>query len=142
MTHLVVEHGLLLHGSNQTGLTVIEPHPAYDFGTHIDAVVATDDGIWPLYYAVVARERVKGVFTACLQLGRPPRQRRFYMFRVFGIEPGQATTWTEGAVYAVPKDGFRREWGNEWLASAEVTPVLCVLVQPEDFPLRHIVRAG
>ena len=65
-----------------------------------------------------------------------------YMFRVFGIEPGQATTWTEGAVYAVPKDGFRREWGHEWLASAEVTPVLCVLVQPEDFPLRHIVRAG
>ncbi len=139
LTHLVLHHGLLLHGTNNTELKVIEPRPAHDFGTHVEAVVAADDGIWPLFYAVVARDRLEGVFTACMHLGRPPRQRRFYMFRVFGADPRDETTWTHGAVYAVSREGFRREWGNEWLTGKEATPVLRVLVQPSDFPLRHIV---
>lgn len=138
LTHLVERHGLLLHGSNQTELDVLEPRPASDFGTHVDAVVAADDGIWPLFYAVVARERIDGVFTACMHLGR----RRFYLFRVFGADPGEESTWTRGAVYALPEDGFRREWGNEWLRDAEVTPVLRVLVRPSDFPLLHAVTSG
>ena len=45
-----------------------------------------------------------------------------------------------GAVYALPRDGFRREWGNQWLAGSEVAPVLRVLVQPSDFPLRNTTR--
>lgn len=142
LTHLVGQHGLLLHGSNNSGLDVLEPRPARDFGTHVEAVVAADDGIWPLFYAVVARERVAGVFTACMHLGRPPSLRRFYVFRVFGADPQEEATWTHGAVYAVPRDGFRREWGNEWIRTTDVTPVLRVLVRPSDFPLRHVVASG
>ena len=142
LTHLVERHGLLLHGSNHSSLEVLEPRPARDFGTSVDVVVATDDGIWPLFYAVVARDRVDGVFTACMHLGRRPSLRRFYLFRVFGANPHAETTWTDGVVYAVPKDGFRREWGNEWLRSNAVTPVLRVLVRPDDFPLRHVVGGG
>jgi len=48
LTHLVLHHGLLLHGTNNADLEIIEPRPAHDFGTHVDAVVAADDGIWPL----------------------------------------------------------------------------------------------
>jgi hypothetical protein len=139
LTHLVERHGLLLHGSNHSSLEVLEPRPARDFGTSVDVVVAADDGIWPLFYAVVARDRVDGVFTACMHLGRRPSLRRFYLFRVFGADPHAETTWTDGAVYAVLRDGFEREWGNEWLRNSEVTPVLRVLVRPDDFPLRHVV---
>ena len=142
LTHLVEQHGLLLHGSNSSELGVLEPRPARDFGTSVDVVVAADDGIWPLFYAVVARERVDGVFTACLHLGRRPSLRRLYLFRVFGADPHAEATWTNGAVYALPRDGFRREWGNEWLCSSAVTPVLRVLVRPSDFPLRHVVKGG
>jgi hypothetical protein len=142
LTHLVEGHDLLLHGSNHTELEMLEPRPARDFGTQVEVVAAADDGIWPLFYAVVARERIAGVFTACTHLGRPPSRRRLYMFRVFGADPEQETTWTDGAVYAVPRDGFRREWGNEWLRSSEVEPVLRVLVRPSDFPLRHVVAKG
>jgi hypothetical protein len=142
LTHLVERHGLLLHGTNHTELDIIKPRPARDFGTRVEAVAATDDGIWPLFYAVVARERVEGVFTACMHLGRPPSLRRFYLFRVFGADPHNETTWTHGAVYAVPRNGFRREWGNEWLRNSEVTPVLRVLVRPNDFPIRHAVASG
>jgi len=79
LTYLVVEHGLLLHGSNDASLDVLDPRPAHDFDTELVAVVACDDGIWPIFYAVVARDRFEGLFTACMHLGRPPRLRRFYM---------------------------------------------------------------
>jgi hypothetical protein len=138
LTHLVVEHRLLLHGSNDAALEVLEPRPARDFATELRAVVACDDGIWPLFYAVVARARVDGVFTGCLHVGRMPR--RFYIFRIGG-DPAQPASWTRGAVYALPRDGFRREWGREWVRGEPVRPVLRVPVDPEDFPLRDAVTA-
>lgn len=138
LTHLVVEHGLLLHGSNDDSLELLEPRPARDWETELLAVVACDDGIWPIFYAVVARPRIAEVFTACLHLGRPPRLRRFYMFAIGG-DPGAPESWTDGVVYALPRTGFRREWGREWVSPAPVRPVLRVPVRPEDFPLRDAV---
>ncbi|MBM2821528.1 MAG: hypothetical protein HW413_274 [Thermoleophilia bacterium] len=138
LTHLVLEHGLLLHGSNHSALEVVDPSPARDWDTELRAVVACDDGIWPIFYAVVARDRIEGVFTACIHLGRSSRLRRFYMFAIGG-DPAESTSWTEGAVYALPRDGFRREWGHEWVNARPVRPELCVPVSPDDFPLRDSV---
>lgn len=132
LTHLVLEHGLLLHGSNLTSLELVEPRAARDFRTELRAVVATDDGIWPMFYAVCDRSRVDSVFTACVHAGR----RRCYLFATVG-EPA----WTDGAVYAVARTGFRREWGREWVCAQPARPVLRVLVRPEDFPLRGDVVA-
>ena len=136
LTHLVVERGLLLHGSNDVAIDVLEPRPAIDFGTELDAVVACDDGIWPIFYAVVARPRVEAVYTACVHVGG----RRTYVFAI-GEDPAATSSWTRGAVYALPRAGFRREWGREWVSSSAVRPVLRVLVRPEDFPLRESVVA-
>jgi len=138
LTHLVVEHDLLLHGSNDAELEVLEPRPARDYDTELFAAVACDDGIWPIFYAVIARDRIEAVFTACTHLGRPPRLRRFYMFAIGG-DPASPTSWTRGVVYALPRDGFRREWGHEWVTARPVRPLLRVLVGPEDFPLRDTV---
>lgn len=138
LTHLVLEQGLLLHGSNNGTLETLEPQPARDWATELRAVVACDDGIWPIFYAVVARHVVDGVFTACTHLGRPPRQRRFYMLAIGG-DPAAPTVWTEGVVYAVKRAGFRREWGHEWVNARPVRPELRVVVRPEDLPLRNAV---
>ena len=138
LTHLVVEHGLLLHGSNDATLDRLEPKPARDWTTELQAVVASDDGIWPIFYAVVARDRIDNVFSACTHLGRPPRLRRFYMFAIGG-DPAASSSWTEGAVYALSRTGFRREWGHEWVNPEPVRPELRVPVRPEDFPLRDAV---
>jgi hypothetical protein len=138
LTYLVAERDLLLHGSNDASLDVLTPRPARDYDTELLAVVACDDGIWPIFYAVVARDRVDGVFTGCRHLGRPPRLRRFDMFAIGG-DPAASAWWTRGAVYALPRAGFRREWGQEWVTPEPVRPLLRVLVGPEDFPLRDIV---
>jgi len=141
LTHLVARHGLLLHGSNDATLEVLEPRPAHDFDTELRAVVACDDGIWPIFYAVVARDRSEGVFTACLHLGRPPHPRRLYAFAT-SSDPADPTSWTRGAVYALPRKGFRREWGQEWVSAESVRPLLRIPVGAEDFPLRHAVAAA
>ena len=133
LSYLVLEHGLLLHGSNHCELELLEPRPARDFETELLAVVACADGIWPLFYAVVARDRVDYVFTACLHVGK----RCFYMF---GVGGDPSASWTDGAVYALPRAGFRREWGEEWVSANAVRPVLRVPVSAVDFPLRHAVR--
>ena len=91
-----------------------------------------------MFYAVVARDRIENVFTACMHLGRPPRLRRFYMFAIEGDASAPAS-WTRGAVYALPRAGFRREWGREWVSAERVRPLLRVPVGPEDFPLRDAV---
>jgi hypothetical protein len=42
-------------------------------------------------------------------------------------------------VYALPRTGFHREWGHEWVSSKAVRPLLRLPVGPEDFPLRNAV---
>ena len=138
LTHVVLEHRLLLHGSNRCELEVLEPRPARDGATELLAVAAADDGIWPLFYAVLARDRVPRIFSACTHLGRPPGLRRFYVFAIEG-EPASQLSWTQGMMYAVPRAGFAREWGNEWVSPHAIRPILRVPVRPEDFPLRTAV---
>ena len=135
LTYLVDRHGLLLHGSKHATLEVLEPQPARDLDTALLAVVACDDGIWPLFYAVVARDRVDGVVTACTHIGRGSRRRRLYLFAVVGAP----ATFTDGVVYALPRAGFRREWGNEWVSPEPVRPRLRIHVKPADFPLLDTV---
>lgn len=138
LTYLVSERDYLLHGSNDPEIRVLEPRPARDLGTELHAVVACDDGIWPLFYAVVSRGHIEAMFTNCLHVGRSPRLRRFYMFAIVA-DPVAEETWTRGVVYAIPRDGFRHEWGNEWVSEHRVQPLLRVPVTPEDFPLRESV---
>lgn len=138
LTYLVSERDYLLHGSTDPGILVLEPRAARDLGTELRAVVACDDAIWPLFYAVANRERIEFMFTNCLHVGQPPRLRRFYMFAIVA-DPAAAETWTPGVVYALPRHGFRREWGNEWVSEQPVEPLLRIAVAPADFPLRASV---
>jgi hypothetical protein len=143
LTYLVLERKLLLHGSTDTELEMLEPRPARDYRTELDAVVACDDGIWPIFYAVLDRRGGQAnVFTACMHLGAGGRLRRFYMFVLFHADPRAPENWTRGAVYALTREGFRREWGNEWVGAEPARPVLRVMVGPEDFPLRDAVLAA
>jgi hypothetical protein len=87
---------------------------------------------------VVARNRIEGVITACTHIGRGSRRRRFYLFAVVGA-PEKDSTFTDGVVYALPRAGFRREWGNEWVSPEAVRPELRIHVGPADFPLLDTV---
>lgn len=78
------------------------------------------------------------MLTACTHIGRGSRRRRFYLFAVIG-DPKAQSAWTDGVVYALPRAGFRREWGSEWVSAQAARPQLRIHVGPEDFPLRDAV---
>ncbi|MBA2383260.1 MAG: hypothetical protein H0V68_01145 [Actinobacteria bacterium] len=69
-----------------------------------------------------------------MHVGRRSRRRRFYLFAVGG-DPAAQATWTDGVVYALPRDGFRREW----VSPEPVRLQLRVNVRPADFPLLDAV---
>ncbi len=138
LTYLVVERGLLLHGSNTTDIEQLEPQPARDFETELrrssPATTASGRSSSPR-----SRGRTwTGVFNACLHIGRGRRLRRFYLF-VITADPAAATTWTDGAVYAMRARRVPARVGKRVGEPGPVRPVLRVLVRPEDFPLRHVV---
>jgi hypothetical protein len=56
----------LLHGSNDTGIAEFEPRAQETYtGELVEAVFATNDGIWVLFFAVVARPPVWSLRNAC-----------------------------------------------------------------------------
>jgi hypothetical protein len=127
---LVANRPVLLHGSNDVGIDRFEPRPQMDFeGRPTEAVFGTSDGIWPMFFAVVDRERNAALRNGCLRSGG--RSKYF-----FAVDPGDedAPRWRAGAVYVLPRAPFRAGFGLEWLAEEAVEPLARVVVEPKDFP--------
>ena len=113
---------------------MFEPRRQTDYrGREIEAVFATDDAIWPLFFAVMKRGAVTAMRNMCLRL---PGELRIYYFSV-DCEPSDA--FTDGFVYLVPRDTFVREsrFLPEWTSRSAVRPLCCLEVRPADFPLRE-----
>jgi hypothetical protein len=129
---LVAERCVLLHGSNRTDIDAFVPRAQTDFwGRPTEAVFATDDGIWPLFFAVVRRRPGMSVWNTCLQR----EGRSLYFFSVSG-----GLEWTDGVVYVLPRRRFERVSGSaEWTCAEAVRPLTVLPVTPEDFPFRDAV---
>jgi hypothetical protein len=133
--YLVERRGLLLHGSNRATVRRLEPRDQGDFeGKPVRAVFATDDEIWPIYFAVVDRSLVRGLANDCIHVRRDGVRRSRYLFAITG-DPADAGSWTTGAVYAVRRRTFvQQPQPREWLSPVAVEPVCAVAVDPGDFP--------
>src|SRR5262245_13132794 len=53
LSYVVHHRGLLAHGSNLDDIVLFEPRQANDAGTYLTGVYAADDGIWPMFFAIV-----------------------------------------------------------------------------------------
>jgi len=129
--HHLVRRGFLLHGSNNTGIEEFEPRGNFDAHNvrHVEGVFASDDAIWPIYFATADRTGGRrGLINWCEHTGAGAR----YLFALEG-EP----SWVHGMVYALPSETFEATPGSRELVSfVAVRPRLCVPVTPDDFPLR------
>jgi hypothetical protein len=130
--HHLVSRGYVLHGSNNGAIEEFAPKPNFDAHNvrHVEGVFASDDAIWPVYFATADRRREpRGLINWCEHAGRTSR----YLFALEG-EP----TFTDGAVYALPRETFEPTPGSRELVSfVPVRPRLAVPVTPADFPLRE-----
>jgi hypothetical protein len=129
--HHLVRRGFVLHGSNSTTIDEFEPRGNFDAHNvrHVEGVFASDDAIWPIYFATADRTGGRrGLINWCEHTGAGAR----YLFALEG-EP----SWVDGMVYALPSETFEPTPSTRELVSlVAVRPRRRVAVSPADFPLR------
>jgi hypothetical protein len=132
--HHAVSRGLLLHGTNERELTELRTRATGDaFGAPVTALFASDDAIWPLYFATVNRARLRHGY---VNWATHVRGASRYIFSI-GADPQDPASWTDGVVHLLPAATFTRTGTTRELVSAEpVSPRATLAVTPDDFPFR------
>ena len=155
LCYVAEERGIALHGSGNPNIARFEPNQPGDvneFGAQL-AVYAAADGIWPMYFAIVDRERYPtSLVNGCIRVATPDGalSEPYYLFSVGRHILGQRP-WRQGTVYLLPKESFVAEppfeVGDVAIHTAQlaspvpVTPLAKIAIGPEDFPFLAEMRA-
>jgi hypothetical protein len=145
---------IAFHGTGDPSIDSFEPRRPIDFAPFGDqeAVFATTDPIWAMFYAVVDRDRYDLTLTnGCILLEdvEGPRGLPHYFFSVSGGALDERP-WRTGYVYFLPADTFVAQPAGTYggraaripqLASpVPVTPFARLRVSPEEFPFLAQIR--
>jgi hypothetical protein len=135
---LLERRPVLLHGTGDATIERFEPRRQTDYDNEwTNAVFATDDPIWPIFFAVVNRPVARSLVNACSRRWGESR----YYFSI-GADPLSADAWRDGWIYVVPRETFEpHQAGSEWLSPVAVRPLARLRVEPADFPfLQQVTR--
>jgi hypothetical protein len=138
LRHLVERRRVLLHGTGDGTIERFEPRRQTDYDNEwTKAVFATDDAIWPIFFAVVNRPVARSLVNACSRRWGESR----YYFSI-GTDPASRDAWRDGWIYVLPRETFRpHRAGSEWLSPVPVRQLARLPVKPSDFPfLPHVTR--
>ena len=146
---------IAFHGTGDSGIESFEPRRPVDLAPFGDqeAVFATSDPIWAMFYAIVDRGRYEITLNnGCILLldsrGNPVGAPRYY----FSISRDalQEQPWRDGYVYFLPSDSFNEQPAGVYaghtaripqLASpVPVAPFARLRVSPGDFPFLAQIR--
>ena len=135
--HHQIQRGYLVHGSNEPAIGEFRTRANLDaHGRPIEAVFASDDAVWPLYFAVVNRPFAQSYINWCEHVGNASR----YLFSI-GSDPRDERSWTTGTIYLLPRMTFRATPSSRELVSeVPVSPRARLTVEPDDFPFRSRTR--
>lgn len=143
LSWLAAHQPVLFHGTKRGALTELgtarESSDVSVFGNQ-QAVFASDDPVWAMFFAVVNRGpaltsmRNGSVST----VGSPDR--RHYYFSV-NERPGDDAVLGPGWIYVLPRAGFRAEpahfgvlYTSHWVSERLVRPLFRIAVSEADFP--------
>jgi hypothetical protein len=128
---------VIAHGSNHKGILEFETRRQTLYnGKQVEAVFATKDGIWSLFYAVFDRHKLVDNFrNACLKVRK---YKNSYYFFSLTQNTMNNNPWTNGVVYFLPQDTFESTNSSivsfdEWISKTPVKPITKIAVGPEDF---------
>jgi hypothetical protein len=149
LSYLCETKDIVLHGSQDLGIDLVEPRQAVDKKefSNQNAIYATTDGIFVLYFAILDRRKFPQMtlFNSCLQARIAPDQwsEPLYFFSITQSVLLQKP-WCTGAIYILPRCSFIQEsiqmtQGVEivfpqWVSSQPAQPVAKLRVEPDDFP--------
>jgi hypothetical protein len=145
---LTERRDVLFHGSSRSDLDTLEPirlsRDTTEFGNQ-QAVYATDDPVWAIYFAILRRDAPFGTRNGSMGLAGPGVYPRWYNFSLLPpIDP--KTRFGPGWLYVLPRGRFRPEPPQlgvidtaQWVSPEPVRPVGRIDVEPADFPFLHAV---
>lgn len=149
LTYLCETQEVVLHGSQNGQIKVVEPRKANDIRAYSNqhAIYATTDGIWVIYFAIVDRKKYPGLslFNSCFcaRISANQFSDPLYFFSITHSALLQQP-WCEGMIYILPRQTFEREASQQvqgveivfphWVSSVAAEPLARLLVGPEDFP--------
>lgn len=137
---LTENKNVLLHGSANQNLEVLEPRQANDGSKksgNKNAVYGVTDPVLPIFYAIQDRKRLQGVIESGIEVD-DETGKSVYKFRI--PKSAQETKpWTNGVIYIFDKNQFHSEQDDdgessgEWTSDIPVRPIAKLEVKPEDF---------
>ena len=138
---------ILFHGSNRGDIELfVTDRSSFELGDTTDegnlqAVYATHDGLWPMFFAVVDRLRLRGSINNGVTYFHDEANHALAVYHFsIGREVLAEQPWRPGTVYLLPRQTFRRlefapgVLSNEWASEVPVSPLARLAVEPEDFP--------
>jgi hypothetical protein len=154
LAYVADHYPLMLHGSGQPDIALFEPRQSNDvdaFGAQ-RAVYAAADGLWPMYFAILDRERYPmNLVNGCIRVavGDSAPGEPYYFFSISQTARLHAP-WRDGFVYLLPAAGFIRQeplhLGElvvhvaQAASLAPVKPLAKLAVGPADFPFLDQIR--
>jgi hypothetical protein len=138
---------VLFHGSSREDLALLEPirlsRDTTEFGDR-QAVYATNDPVWAIYFATLHRSKPFSTRNGSLAPAGSDLYPRWYFFSVRA--PGGRERFGTGSLYVLPREGFVSQaplYGAidtaQWLSPTSVRPIVRLDVAADDFPLRDYV---
>jgi hypothetical protein len=129
--YLLERRPVLLHGTGDGAIERFDPQRQTDYDNEwTDAVFATDDPIWPLFFATVNRPVARSLINGCSR-----RYGESHYYFSIATNPSSRAAWRDGWIYVLPRETFRlHPSGPEWLSRVPVRPLARLRVSPEDFP--------
>jgi hypothetical protein len=149
LSYICQSRNLVLHGSQNQDIDVVEPRKAIDIKTFSgqNAIYATTDGIWVIFFAIIDRKNFGrlSLFNSCLDIQISPGMKMgpLYFFSITHSVLLQKP-WCDGAVYLLPREDFQQEPVQQmmgadiifphWISSKPAIPIAKLIVQSQDFP--------
>jgi hypothetical protein len=129
--YLLERRPVLLHGTGAPEIERFEPQRQTDYDNEWTfAVFATDDPIWPIFFATVNRPVARSLINGCSR-----RYGESHYYFSIGTDPRARDAWRRGWMYVLPRETFSlHPSGPEWLSPVPVRPLARFRVEPADFP--------
>lgn len=131
LRYLLEHRPVVLHGTGEPMIERFEVRRQTDYDNEwTNAVFATDDPIWPIFFAVVNRSVARSLVNGCSR-----RWGESHYYFSIGTDPERGDAWRDGWIYVLPRETFRaHRAGTEWLSPVAVRPLARLRVAPSDFP--------
>lgn len=149
LSFLCETRNLVLHGSQISGIQMVEPRQARDVRAYSmqNAIYATTDGIWVVYFAILDRKNNPdlSLFNSCFKarISADQFSDTLYFFAITHSALLRQP-WCAGTVYILPRDTFEQEPPQvtqeaevvfpHWISFVPVAPRASLRVDRTDFP--------